>query len=183
MTTIREPRVFIWRRHDTFMTIKRNFSWESPSFSESKNTWKQKRKRSQRHRFNLLRQWESWEVACYESLLAQTGFLPPMVWGFGVCMFRCKWEWEKWCFYLLKPMFLFAKYLTNQIPRWIKKIWYSSSPSSSTKKSGRLLYCSETVFLSKIFPKLEGNGHFALYIRESMGFSNAKMWSAFGIWA
>ena len=41
------------------------------------------------------------------------------------------------------------------------KKWYSSSPSSSTIKSGRLLYCSETVFLGKIFPKLMVMGHFA----------------------
>ena len=33
--------------------------------------------------------------------------------------------------------------------------------SSSTTKSGRLLYCSETVILGKIFPKLMVMGHFA----------------------
>ena len=52
------------------------------------------RKRSQWRRFSLLRQWESWKVAVDESLMAPTGFLLLMVWGFGVCMFRCKWEWE-----------------------------------------------------------------------------------------
>ena len=52
------------------------------------------RKWSQRRRFSLLRQWESWEVAADENILTPTGFVPPMVWGFGVCMVRCKWEWE-----------------------------------------------------------------------------------------
>ena len=47
------------------------------------------------------------------------------------------------------------------VPRWIKKKWYLSSPSSSTTKSGRLLYCLEIVFLGKIFPKLMVMGHFA----------------------
>ena len=42
-----------------------------------------------------------------------------------------------------------------------KKTWYPSSPNSSTRKSGRFLYCSETVFLGKIFPKLMVMGHFA----------------------
>ena len=37
--------------------------------------------------------------------------------------------------------------------------------SSSTTKSGRLLYCSETVFLGKIFPKLMVMGHFAPQMR------------------
>ena len=49
------------------------------------------RKRSQRRRFSLLRQREGWEVTADESLLA------PMVWGFGVWTFRCKWEWDWDC--------------------------------------------------------------------------------------
>ena len=58
-------------------------------------------------------------------------------------------------------LFIIIK-LSMSTGRWIKKIWYSSSPSSSTRKSGRFLYCSETVFLGKIFSKLMIMGHFAL---------------------
>ena len=46
---------------------------------------------------SLKRERESWEVTADESLLAPTGFLPPMVWGFGVLTFRCKWEWDWDC--------------------------------------------------------------------------------------
>ena len=55
------------------------------------------RKRSQRRRFSLLRERESWEVTADESLQVPTGFLLPMVWGFGVLTFRCKWEWDWDC--------------------------------------------------------------------------------------
>ena len=98
------------------------------------------RKWSQRRHFSLLRQWESWEVAADESLLALTGFLLLMVWGFGVWTFRCKWEWEcvlvseseKWetCVFLNSRCHV-------KVPRWNRKMGYSSSPSSSTTKSGR----------------------------------------------
>ena len=48
------------------------------------------------------------------------------------------------------------------------KIWYSSSPSSSTTKSGRSLYCSKTVFLGKIFQELMVFGHFSPLERAKM---------------
>ena len=43
-----------------------------------------------------------------------------------------------------------------------KKREYSSSPSSSTRKSGISLYISQTVFRAQIFQKLMLMGHFAL---------------------
>ena len=46
-------------------------------------------------------------------------------------------------------------------PGWIKKTWYSSSPSSSTRKSGIYLIISQTVFWAQIFRKWMVMGHFA----------------------
>ena len=40
-------------------------------------------------------------------------------------------------------------------------LWYSSSPSSSTPKSGRYLIITQTVFQAQIFPTLMLMGHFA----------------------
>ena len=45
---------------------------------------------------------------------------------------------------------------------WTKKRGYSSSPSSSTPKSGRWLIISQTVFLGQIFLNLMLMGHFGL---------------------
>ena len=59
------------------------------------------------------------------------------------------------------PIFFFFLIKISMSAGWIKKIWYSSSPSSSTRKNGRSLYCSETVFLDKLFLKLMVMGHFA----------------------
>ena len=91
-----------------------------------------------------------------------------MVWGFGVCMFRCKWEWEWECVlgrweWEVRDNSVFLGLCTSHVSNsgWIKKTWYSSSRSSSTRKSGRFLYCLETVFLDKLFPKLMVMGHFA----------------------
>ena len=47
-------------------------------------------------------------------------------------------------------------------PGWIKKTWYSSLVSSSTRKSGTYLIIFQTVFWTQIFPKLMVMGHFAL---------------------
>ena len=119
-------------------------------------------------RFSLLRQWESWEVAADESLLTPTSFLPPMVWGFGVCMFRCKWEWEWECVlgrweWEVRDNSVFLGLCTSHVskPGWIKKTWYSSLVSSSTRKSGIYLIISQTVFWAQIFRKLMVMGHFA----------------------
>ena len=48
----------------------------------------------------------------------------------------------------------------RQVPRWTKKKGYSSSPSSSTPKSGRWLIISQTVLLGQIFLQLMLMGHF-----------------------
>ena len=50
----------------------------------------------------------------------------------------------------------------RQVPRWTKKMGYSSSPSSSTPKSGRWLIISQTVLLGQIFLQLMLMGHFGL---------------------
>ena len=59
---------------------------------------------------------------------------------------------------------VFLGLCTSHVSRsgWIKKTWYSSSPSSSIRKSGTLLYSTETVFLGKLFPKWMVMGHFCL---------------------
>ena len=48
----------------------------------------------------------------------------------------------------------------RQVPRWTKKMGYSSSPSSSTPKNGRWLIISQTVLLGQIFLQLMLMGHF-----------------------
>ena len=56
---------------------------------------------------------------------------------------------------------LFKNYrCQRQVPRWTKKMGYSSSPSSSTPKSGRWLIISQTVLLGQIFLQLMLMGHF-----------------------
>ena len=64
----------------------------------------------------------------------------------------------------------------RQVPRWTKKKGYSSSPSSSTPKSGRWLIISQTVLLGQIFLQLMLMGHFGLHILENRytGFSLGK---------
>ena len=47
------------------------------------------------------------------------------------------------------------------------RVWWARvlfMVSSSTRKSGRSLYCSETVFLDKLFPKLMVMDHFAPHL-------------------
>ena len=50
------------------------------------------------------------------------------------------------------------------VPRWTKKKGYSSSPSSSTPKSGRCLFITQTVSLGQIFQNLMLMGHFGRMI-------------------
>ena len=52
----------------------------------------------------------------------------------------------------------------RQVPRWTKKMGYSSSPSSSTPKSGRWLIISQTVLLGQIFLQLMLMGHFGHFL-------------------
>ena len=44
------------------------------------------------------------------------------------------------------PSLFFKFRCQRQVPRWNRKMGYSSSPSSSTTKSGTFLYISQTVF-------------------------------------
>ena len=53
------------------------------------------------------------------------------------------------------------------VPRWTKKKGYSSSPSSSTPKSGRCLIITQTVSLGQIFHNLMLMGHFGLIYKGS----------------
>ena len=66
---------------------------------------------------------------------------------------RASWAWV--------PSFFLNSRCQRQVPRWNKKMGYSSSPSSSTTKSGTFLYISQTVFRAQIFQKLMLMGHFA----------------------
>ena len=52
----------------------------------------------------------------------------------------------------------------RQVPRWTKKMGYSSSPSSSTPKSGRWLIISQIVLLGQIFLQLMLMGHFGQFL-------------------
>ena len=55
----------------------------------------------------------------------------------------------------------------RQVPRWTKKMGYSSSLSSSTPKSGRCLIISQTVLLGQIFLQLMLMGHFGPYFLQN----------------
>ena len=63
----------------------------------------------------------------------------------------------------------------RQVPRWTKKMGYSSSLNSSTPNGGRCLIISQTVLLGQIFLQLMLMGHFGRAV--GVKFSNLFLWS------